>query len=421
MALFYPIFGSLATRDGLFTARPALDYAVRRTEGKMTTKTIKVGLAGTGYIGIVHLEMLRRLSGVEVVAVADTNKDLARAAAEKFDISRVFDSVDGLVADREVEVIHDCAPNNVHFDINAKAIRAGKDVVAEKPLALDSRESGELLELAERHGTLTAIDFCYRYYPVVQEAAARARRGDLGEVRAFVGHFLQDWLFFETDYSWRLDPAVAGKANVVADLGSHWCDLVQFITGQKIIEVMAELHTCLPKRRKPKSGPLSFGAGKAGESEVVDIALDDYASLFLKLANGARGSFTTCQAAAGRKVDIEIQVFGSKESYAWSHVHPNALWIGHREKANEVFYESALQQAEGTRKYASLPTGHPMGYHDAVFNLFRDYYEALAAKRTGKPYRATFPDFRTGHEMMCVVDAAVESARTGKWVEVAKS
>jgi len=382
--------------------------------------TIKVGVIGTGYIGMVHLEMLRRLGGVEVVAVADTNRNLARGAADKFGIGRVYENAEAIITDREVEVVHDCAPNNVHFDINAKAIRAGKELLSEKPLALDSIESAELLELAKKHGTLTGIDFCYRYYPVVQEAAARTRRGDLGEVRAFVGHFLQDWLFFETDYSWRLDPKVAGQANVVADLGSHWFDLVQFITGQKIVEVMAELHTCLPKRRKPKAGPSSFGAGEAGDSEEVAITLDDYASLFLKLENGARGSFTTCQAAAGRKVDIEIQVFGSKESYAWSHVHPNALWIGHREKANEVFYESSLQQIEETRKYATLPTGHPLGYHDAVFNLFRDYYEALAAKRAGKPYKATFPDFGTGHEMMCVIDAAVRSDKSGRWVEVKK-
>jgi predicted dehydrogenase len=382
-------------------------------------KRIKVGLVGTGYIGMVHLEMLRRLGGVEVVALADTNADLVRQAAAKFGIPRVHGTAEALIADPEVEVVHDCAPNNVHFAVNAAAIRAGKDILSEKPLALDSHESAELLAMAEAHGTLTAINFCYRYYPVVQEAAARARRGDLGDVRAFVGHFLQDWLFFETDYSWRLDPTVAGRANVVADLGSHWCDLVQFITGQKIVEVMAELHTCLPKRRKPKGGVLSFGAGRAGETEEVAITLDDYAALFLKLSNGARGSFTTCQAAAGRKVDIELQVFGSKESYAWSHVHPNALWIGHREKANEVFYESSIQQAEETRKYATLPTGHPMGYHDAVFNLFRDYYEALARKQAGKPALPTFPDFRTGHEMMCVIDAAVESDRSGRWVRVA--
>jgi predicted dehydrogenase len=384
-------------------------------------KTIKVGLIGAGYIGKVHLEMLRRLGGVEVAAVADTDMALARAAAGAFAGAKVYDNADALIEDPEVEVVHDCAPNNAHFDINARAIRAGKELLSEKPLALDSRESAALVELAEKHGTLTAIDFCYRYYPVVQEAAARRRRGDLGEVRAFVGHFLQDWLFLETDYTWRLDPKVAGKANVVADLGSHWCDLVQFITGEKIVEVMAELHTCLPKRRKPRGGVLSFGGGEAGETEEVDIALDDYAALFLKLSNGARGNFTTCQAAAGRKVDIEIQIFGSKESYAWSHVHPNAIWIGHRERANEVFYESSQLQAEETRRYATLPTGHPLGYHDAVFNLFRDYYEALAAKRDGKPYEATFPGFRTGHEMMCVIDAAVESDRTGRWVAVQKT
>jgi predicted dehydrogenase len=384
----------------------------------MTTKTIKIGLIGTGYIGMVHLEMLRRLGGVEVVAVADTNRDLARAAADKFGIMKVHNNAEALIADGEVEVVHNCAPNNVHFDINAKAIRAGKELLSEKPLALDSRESAELVALAEKYGTLTGIDFCYRYYPVVQEAAARARRGDLGNVRAFLGHFLQDWLFLETDYSWRLDPKIAGQANVVADLGSHWFDLVQFITGLKIVEVMAELHTCLPKRRKPKGGVLSFGAGAAGDSEEVAITLDDFASLFLKLENGARGSFMTCQAAAGRKVDIEWQIFGSKESYAWSHVHPNALWIGHREKANEVFYESSLLQTEDTRKYATLPTGHPLGYHDAVFNLFRDYYEALAAKRAGRPYKAILPDFRTGHEMMCVIDAAVRSDRSGTWAKV---
>ena len=384
----------------------------------MTTKTIKVGLIGTGYIGMVHLEMLRRLGGVEVVALADTNGDLARAAADKFGITRVHDNAEAVIAAGDVEVVHNCAPNNVHFDINAKAIRAGKELLSEKPLALDSKESAELVALAEKHGTLTGIDFCYRYYPVVQEAAARARRGDLGNVRAFLGHFLQDWLFFETDYSWRLDSKIAGQANVVADLGSHWFDLVQFITGLKIVEVMAELHTCLPKRRRPKGGVLSFGAGAAGDSEEVAITLDDYASLFLKLENGARGSFTTCQAAAGRKVDIEWQIFGSKESYAWSHVHPNALWIGHRERANEVFYESSLLQTEDTRKYATLPTGHPLGYHDAVFNLFRDYYEALAAKRAGKPYKTTRPDFRTGHEMMCVIDAAVRSDRSGTWAKV---
>jgi predicted dehydrogenase len=381
-------------------------------------KHIKVGLIGTGYIGLVHLEMLRRIVGVEVLAVADTNRELALRAAEKLNIPRVYGAASELIDDREIEVIHNCAPNCVHFEINQRAILAGKEVLSEKPLALNSRESAELVALAKKQNTLTAINFCYRYYPVVQEAAARARRGDLGEVRAFVGHFLQDWLFLETDYSWRLDPEIAGGANVIADLGSHWCDLVQFITGRKIAEVMAELHTCLPRRRKPKSGPLSFSVQQAGEYEDVEVRLDDYAALFVRLDNGARGNFTTCQVAAGRKVDIDLQVFGSGESYAWSHVTPNALWIGHRDRGNEVFYESPQLQTEETRKYATLPTGHPMGYHDAVASLFRDYYEALTAKRDGRDYEVRFPDFETGHEEMCVIDAAVESNALGKWVKV---
>jgi predicted dehydrogenase len=383
-------------------------------------KKFKVGLIGTGYIGMVHLEMLRRIVDVDVVAVADSNEKLARAAAEKLEVPRVFKSGEELIGDREIEVVHNCAPNNVHFDLNRKAVESGKDVLSEKPLSLNAGESAELVRLAEKHKTLTAINFCYRYYPVVQEAAARVRRGDLGEVRAFMGHFLQDWLFYDTDYSWRLDPAVAGGANVVADLGSHWCDLVQFVTGLKIAEVMAELHTCIPKRKKPKTGPLSFSTQKAADYEEVEVRLDDYASMFLRLDNGARGNFTTCQVAAGRKVDLELQVFGTKESYAWSHVHPNALWVGHREKGNELFYESSQLQAEDTRKYAALPTGHPMGYHDAVYNLFRDFYGALAAKRAGKPFKVHFPDFHTGHEEMRVLDAAVESSKSGRWVKVKK-
>jgi len=381
-------------------------------------KKIKIGLIGTGYIGKVHLEILRRIPGVEIAGVADADQGLARRGAEALEISKVYQDASALLEDPRVDVVHNCAPNNVHFEFNKKAILAGKDVLSEKPLALDSKESADLVKLAAEHKTLTAIDFCYRYYPVVQEAAARVRRGDLGEVRAFVGHFLQDWLFYDTDYSWRLDPRAAGRANVIADLGSHWCDLVQFITGRKIVEVMADLRTCIPKRKKPKAGPLSFSTQKNVPYDEVEVTLDDYAAMFLRLDNGARGNFTTCQVCAGRKVDLELQVFGSKESYAWSHVHPNTLWVGHREKGNELFYESSQLQVEETQKYAALPTGHPMGYHDAVYNLFRDYYAALAAKREGRPFEARFPDFRTGHEEMRVIDAAVESSRSGRWVKI---
>ncbi len=378
---------------------------------------IRVGVIGAGYIGLVHLEMLRRLPRVEIAAVADPNLALARGAADRLGIPGGAAEADAILDDPGIDAVHVCAPNDVHFEINRKAILAGKDILSEKPLALDSRETEELLRLARQRGTLTGIDFCYRYYPVVQEAAARVRRGDLGQVRAFTGHFLQDWLFYDTDYSWRLDPRVAGRVNVAADLGSHWCDLVRFVTGLEIAEVFCELHTCIPVRRKPKAGPLSFASRAEGETEEVRIEVDDFAALLLRLENGARGSFTTCQVCAGRKVDLELQVYGSRESYAWSHVRPNALWIGHRERGNETFYESAPLQDPSTARFAALPTGHPMGYHDAVYNLFRDFYEAVAAKREGRPFAAAFPGFAEGHAAMRIIDAAAESARTGRWVK----
>jgi predicted dehydrogenase len=379
---------------------------------------IKVGLIGTGYIGMVHLEVLRRIQNIDIVALADTNKSLADGAAAKYNIPKIYYNPDDLINDPEIEVVHNCTPNHVHFEINKKIIKTGKQLLSEKPLSINSMQSAELYDLAKKHNTLTAINFCYRYYPVVQEAAARVQQGDLGEVRAFMGHFLQDWLFYDTDYSWRLDPAFAGEANVIADLGSHWCDLIQFITGQMITEVMAELHTCIPKRKKPRKGPLTFSTDKDSEYDEVKINLDEYASLFIRLENGARGNFTTCQVAVGKKVDIEFHIFGSKESYSWSHVRPNELIIGHRDKANEIFYESSGLQTGGTGKYMSLPTGHPMGYHDAMHNLFKDYYEALIFRKEGRAYQSTLPDFKTGHEKMCIIDTALRSSKSGKWEKV---
>jgi predicted dehydrogenase len=379
---------------------------------------VKVGLIGAGYIGKVHLEVLRRIENIEIIAVADTNKSLADGAAAKYNIPKIYYNPDDLINDSEIEVVHNCTPNHVHFELNTKLIKTGKHLLSEKPLSLNSIQSAELYNLAKKHNTLTAINFCYRYYPVVQEAAARVQQGDLGQVRAFTGHFLQDWLSYDSDYSWRLDPAFAGNANVIADLGSHWCDLIQFVTGLMITEVMAELHTCIPKRKKPKQGPLTFSNDKDSEYDEVKINLDEYASLFIRLENGARGNFTTCQVAIGKKVDIEFHIFGSSESYSWSHVRPNELIIGHRDKANEIFYESAGLQTGGTGKYMSLPTGHPMGYHDAMHNLFKDYYDALISHKEGTVYQSTLPDFKTGHEKMCIIDTAIRSAKSGKWEKV---
>ena len=381
-------------------------------------KKIKVGLIGAGYIGTVHLEMLRRFASIDIVAVADTDKKSADEIAKKYNIQRVFYNSHELINNNEVEIVHNCTPNHLHFEINSAAIKAGKEVLSEKPLALTSTETSELVKLAEKYNTVHGVNFCYRYYPVLQEAAERVRNGSLGDVRLVLGHFLQDWLSFETDYSWRLDSKIAGASNTMADLGSHWCDLVQFVTGLKITEILAEFQTILPIRKKPTSGSLSFGATQNAEVEDVKIPVEDYATIFIRLENGAKGNFSTCQLAIGKKVDIDLQVYGSNESYSWNHVHPNSITVGHRDKANEIFYESPLLQTENTRKYASLPSGHPIGYHDTIYNFFMDFYEAVAAKRNGKKIQTNFPDFYAGHSEMKIIEAAVKSARSGKWIKV---
>ncbi len=382
-------------------------------------KKYKVAIIGTGYIGVVHIEQLMRLPNVEVVGIADKNTKLASQLAEKYGISKVYNDAGEALADDSIDVIHNCTPNNLHFEINKLAIEAGKEVFSEKPLALSAAQSGELVKLAEAHNTTTGINFCYRYYPVVQEAAARVARGDIGTVYNVMGNYLQDWLLYDTDYSWRLDPSMSGASNIIADLGSHWCDLAQFITGLKITKVMADMRTTLPVRKRPRSGEtLTFAKAGNIEYEDIPITMDEYGGMLLRFDNDTRGTFTTSQLAAGRKCNIDIQVYGAEGSLAWNHERSAELWLGHRDDANQVFFESPILQDESTRHYAKLPSGHPMGYMDAVLNLFSDFYKAIDLKNEGSQIDYRYPDFKAGHDEMLVLEAAIRSKETGAWADV---
>lgn len=381
-------------------------------------RKLRTVVVGTGYIGLVHLRELRRLPNVEILGVVDQNQQLAQTVAAQYGVNHYPDS-ESVLKDPDVDVIHNCTPNLEHFALNKAALLAGKEVFTEKPLALTTEESKELVELAKKQNTRCGINFCYRYYPVVQEAAVQVANGNLGSVYHVLGHYLQDWLLYETDYSWRLDPKFAGSSNILADLGSHWCDLAEFITDLNITEVFADFRTTMPRRKKPKEGEtLTFSKAEAKEYEELPIVLEDYGSLLLKFENGARGVFTTSELAAGRKCDIEIEVYGSTSSLAWRHERPQELWFGHRDQANEILFESPLLQSEETRHFALLPSGHPMGYHDAIFNLFTDYYSYLGSKRQGNPLKTQFPDFEAGHREMLILEAALASKEQGTWVQV---
>jgi predicted dehydrogenase len=378
---------------------------------------INATVIGTGYIGPVHIEALRRLNGVTVRGVADANVELARKTAERYNIAEVYRGWEEVLADPEVQVVHICAPNSLHFPMNKAALEAGKHVLSEKPLAMTVDQAKELTELAERKGLVTGINFCYRYYPLVLEMALRIRRGEAGELRNATGTWFQDWLSKDSDWTWRLTRAESGDSNIAADLGSHWFDLVQFTTGLRVTEVMADFSTRVPLRKKPRRQVLAFEKTSDQDFEEVRVELEDYASMLFRLENGVPGSFTTSQTATGRRSDTEFQIYGSECSFAWNHKRSNELWIGHRDRPNETLIEGPVLQSPETAAYASLPSGHPLGYHDAMLNLMRDFY---AAVKGGEAPVSTLPrpGFRTGWDEMRILAAVVESNAKRTWVKV---
>ncbi|MBI4428873.1 MAG: Gfo/Idh/MocA family oxidoreductase, partial [Ignavibacteriales bacterium] len=313
-----------------------------------------------------------------------------------------------------------CTPNNLHFAINKAAILAGKHVVSEKPLTVTSKESAELVRLARKNGIVNAVNFNYRFYPLVQQAHQMVRQGDLGTIYLIHGHYLQDWLCYATDYNWRLESRISGKSRAVADIGSHWCDLVQFIAGTRIKEVFADLATVYETRKKPKSVVETFGGKLKTRSgyQAVRIDTEDAGIVMLRFDNGARGVFTVSQVSAGRKNREWIEIDGSKKAIAWDQEEPNSLWVGHRDRPNEVVIKDPSLLYDQVRKYAHYPGGHPEGYPDGPKNLFMNVYEFIRSGQDPRSVRPDFPTFEDGHWENLIVEAVVKSNKSGKWTRV---
>jgi predicted dehydrogenase len=375
---------------------------------------INTAVIGAGYIGNVHLESLNRLGQVRLHSVYDQNRTLAETAASRHRVPRVAESFEEIINDPSVDVIHICTPNRFHFDQSIAALQAGKQVFSEKPLAVTSMQARILTETAAACKAVTGIGFCYRYYPVVQEMAVRLRRGDFGSIRMVSGTWFQDWLSEATDYTWRLEKEQSGESNVAADLGSHWFDLVQFVTGLKVSSLMADFFTIIPEREKPESQVLAFQASKASSTQKIQIEVEDYASVMFRLDNGrVPGSFTTSQVCPGRKSETEFQVYCSEGSLAWNHKRSNELWIGRRHGPNGILIENPLEMDESSKHFATLPAGHPLGYRDAMVNMLDDYYRAVEGKDEGDGELR--PNFSTGYREMLLLDRMIESAREGQW------
>ena len=372
-------------------------------------------VVGTGFIGVVHVEALRRL-GVQVYGVVGSSHARATERAAALSLPPAYESFEAMLGDPRVEVVHITSPNHLHFPHAAAVLAAGKHVVCEKPLAMTSAESGELVRLAQATRLVNAVNFNLRFYPLCRQLHQLVRDGGLGDVRLVSGHYLQDWLLLDTDWNWRLEPELGGSLRAVADIGSHWMDLTSHIAGQRIVSVMADLKTFIPVRHQPIGPVETFSSKPSGATTARTITTEDCATILLRYENGAIGNLTISQISAGRRNTLEFEIDGSTSAAAWNSEHPDDLWIGHRGRPNEVLpRDPALLNAEG-RAAAGLPAGHNEGFADTFKALYRAVYRAVAADGPSEP---DYPTFADGHESMLACEAVARSARQGSWANVA--
>ena len=384
-------------------------------------KRIKAGVIGTGFIGPAHVEALRRIAGVDILAVGSIEPERGRELAERFAIPRVYDRWEALVGDPEIEVVHNCTPNSLHYVINRAAILAGKHVISEKPLTVSSRQSAELLRLVRKAGLVHAVNFNYRFYPLVQQARAMVAEGKLGRVYLVHGHYLQDWLYYDTDYNWRLELEEGGSSRAIADIGSHWMDLVQFVTGLKIRRVCADLVIIHQTRKKPAAAAPTFKGKESAPSPKqtpVRIRTEDAGNVLLEFEGGARGVLTVSQVSAGRKNREFFEIDGSSCAIAWEQEDPNRLWIGRRGAPNETLIKDPALLSESVRRYAHYPGGHPEGYPDGPKNLFMNVYDFIREGKDPRKSETDFPTFEDGHRENLLVEAILKSNRSRKWAAV---
>jgi predicted dehydrogenase len=382
-------------------------------EARRPINEIGAAVVGTGLIGVVHVEALRRL-GVQVHGVVGSSHARAAERAAALALPPAYESFEAMLADPRVDVVHITSPNHLHYPQAKAALAAGKHVICEKPLTMTSTESADLLRLAEASGLVNAVNFNLRFYPICRHLHQLVQEGGLGEVRLVSGHYLQDWLLFDTDWNWRLEPELGGSLRAVADIGSHWMDLTSHIAGQRIMSVMSDLKTFIPIRQQP-AGPVETFAKTAGPTTARTITTEDCATVLIRYENGALGNMTISQISAGRRNTLEFEIDGSSAATAWHSEHPDELWIGHRGRPNEILpRDPTLLNAEG-RATAVLPGGHNEGFADTFKALYRSVYRAVAGDGPSEP---DYPTFADGHDSMLVCEAVARSARDGAWTQV---
>ncbi len=375
------------------------------------TTPLCAAVVGTGFIGVVHVDALRRI-GVEVTGVVGSSPERATAKG----IAPVYESYEALLADDRVDVVHLTTPNDLHYPQVRQALAAGKHVVCEKPLAMTSAESGELVELAAGAGLVNCTNFNIRFYPLVQEMRERVRSGEVGDVWNVHGGYLQDWLATPEDWNWRLEPDRGGRLRAVGDIGSHWMDLAQFVTGQRIVEVLADLSTAIPVRRRPLGEVETFAGAMDVERVDTPMQTEDLAHILVRFEDGARGSCVLSQVSFGRKNSLRLEVDGSESAVAWDAERHEELWLGRRDRPNEVLQRNAPLLHPAAARRTHLPVGHAEGFADTFCELYRAVYADVAGG--GPADDPDYPTFRDGHAQIVLCDAVARSHDERAWMAV---
>ncbi len=378
---------------------------------------IGVAITGTGFMGPAHAEALRRL-GVRVVGILGSSPEKSRRFADQHAIPKAYATFDEILADDQVQAIHITTPNRWHFGTAKAALLAGKHVMCEKPLTMNSGESRELVELARSCKLATGVNYNYRFYPASLEARQRVRGGEIGQVFSIFGNYVQDWLLYPTDYNWRVLASEGGQLRALADIGTHWMDLVQSITGLEIEAVCADLRTVYPVRHRPK-GEVETFSGKVQQqqaTEAIQIETEDMGALLLRFSGGARGVLWVSQLTAGRKNSLRYEIAGAEHAIWFDGERPNELWLGHRDRPNELIYKDPGLMAGPVRRYIDYPGGHNEGYPDTFKMCFRAFYDYIAAS----DFSATpaFPTFEEGHREIVLCEAILRSQDEQRWVNV---
>jgi predicted dehydrogenase len=379
-------------------------------------KKLKTAIFGTGFMGRVHTEGIRRLGNVEIVAIAASSDEKARKFADEVGVEGATGDYRSLLKDPALDAVHVCTPNALHFPMAMAALEAGKNVLCEKPLATAAGDARKLVATAKDKGLANCTFHNLRYYPMVQQIRRLREAGELGEIYAVQGTYSQDWLLYDTDWNWRIDPSANGPSRAFADIGTHWCDMVEHITGLRIESLCADLQTFHKTRKRPKGSVETF-SGKTSrptDYEEMPIGTEDFAAVLLRLGERARGAFTVSQVSAGRKNRLFMEIYGSEGSAAWDQERPDELWLGRRNEPNRIVVKDPSLMLESARSYADLPGGHSEGYDDTFKQVFRRFYKTVADRNAAVEY----PQFADGLRQLEILDKVLASSSAHAWVDV---